>query len=121
MKSILIILLHAFIGWAICGAIIGISFQFTAETNALIIHALAVPVVFGIISLNYFRKFHYTSPLKTALIFLIFIMLMDFFFVATVIQKSYVMFGSILGTWIPFILIFFTTYLTGILVNKNKS
>jgi hypothetical protein len=29
------------------------------------------------------------------------------------VERSFAMFGSILGTWIPFGLIFITTYLTG--------
>jgi len=36
--------------------------------------------------------------------------------VATFIEKSYAMFASILGTWIPFALIFGSTYLVGVYV-----
>jgi hypothetical protein len=121
MKHISIILLHAFIGWAICGATIGIAFKFTIEFNALIIHASAVPIVFGVISLVYSRNFYYTSALKTAFIFLIFTMLTDFFLVALIIQKSFAMFGSLLGTWIPFTLIFFSTYIVGRLVKRSAA
>jgi hypothetical protein len=39
---------------------------------------------------------------------------MDFFIIALMIEKSFDMFKSILGTWIPFILIMLSTYLTGI-------
>lgn len=108
-----IIILHSFIGWALCAAIIGIGFQLTTEQNTLIIHALGVPVVFGLLSWNYFKRFSYTSPLKTAIIFLGFVAFMDFFLVAMVIQRSFLMFLSLLGTWIPFFLIFATTYFVG--------
>jgi hypothetical protein len=121
MKHAFIILLHAFVGWAICGAIIGIGFSLTTEANTLIIHACAVPVVFGVIAWNYFHRFHYTSALMTACIFLIFIAGTDFFLVALIIQKSFVMFSSIIGTWIPFASIFLTTYLVGIFTKKSST
>jgi hypothetical protein len=121
MKRIIIILLHAFVGWALCGAIIGIGFKITSEENTLIIHAIGVPVIFGIISFVYFHRFNYTTPIQTASIFLGFIVLMDFFLVGLIIQGSLDMFTSILGTWIPFILIFLSTYFVGKRSNDLKN
>lgn len=81
--------------------------------NTLIIHAIGAPIIFAAISLNYFRKFNYTNPLQTAVIFVSFVIFMDTFVIAIMIEKSLEMFKSALGTWIPFILIVFSTYLTG--------
>jgi hypothetical protein len=120
MRKILIILLHAFIGWALCAATIGIGMSTTTLQNALIIHAVAAPIIFSLISLVYFKKFHFTTPLQTALIFTGFVMAMDFFVVALLVNKSLEMFTSLLGTWIPFLLIFGSTLLTGLFV-KRKS
>jgi hypothetical protein len=39
--------------------------------------------------------------------------IVDFLLVALVINHSLAMFASLLGTWIPFALIFASTYLTG--------
>jgi hypothetical protein len=119
MKKAFIIFIHAFIGWALCAAVIGIGFQITSEQNTLIAHALAVPVIFGIISWFYFKKFHHVSPIQMAFICLGFALFMDIFLVAMVIQKSYAMFNSVLGTWIPFLLIFLSTYFFGKKVNKG--
>ena len=119
MKRAFIIFLHAFVGWAICGAIIGIGFSLTTESNTLIIHVCAVPVVFGVIAWNYFRRFHYTSSFITAYIFLMFTAGTDFFLVALLMQKSLFMFSSIIGNWIPFLSIFLTTYLAGIITKKR--
>jgi hypothetical protein len=119
MKNILITIIHAFIGWVFCGAVIGIGFQITSEQNTLIIHALAVPVIFGIVSWFYFKKFHHVSPLQMAFICLGFALFLDYFLVAMIIQKSYAMFSSVLGTWIPFLLIFLSTYFVGRRVNKK--
>ena len=120
MRKILIILLHAFIGWALCTATIGIGMSTTTLQNALVIHAVAAPIIFSLISLVYFKKFNYTTPLQTALIFTGFVMAMDFFVVALLVNKSLEMFTSLLGTWIPFLLIFGSTLLTGLIV-KRKS
>jgi hypothetical protein len=45
-----------------------------------------------------------------------FVIVLDATAVAPVFEKSYAMFSSILGTWLPFLSIFAATYLTGIRV-----
>ena len=121
VKKILIIIAHAFVGWALCGATIGIGRALTTMEATLIIHAIGVPIYFSLLSLLYHKKFNYTKPLTTATIFLGFVIAMDAGLVAPVFEKSYEMFTSILGTWIPFTLIFLSTYFTGRIVQgKNK-
>ena len=120
-KKIMIVLAHAFVGWMLCAAIMGIGMSLTSLNNVLIIHAIAAPIFFAGISLVYFRKFNYTAPLQTAFIFIAFVVAMDFFVVAMLINRSFEMFASLLGTWIPFALIFISTYLTGLFVTRKKS
>lgn len=119
MKKVFVILAHAFIGWALCGATMGIGMATMSIENALIVHAIGAPIFFTIISLFYFNRFNYTSPLQTALIFVGFVIFMDFFLVALLINRSLDMFANLLGTWIPFALIFASTYLTGLYFVKN--
>lgn len=119
-SKIAILLIHAFIGWALCAATMGIGMAVTSLENALIVHALAAPIFFAGVSLVYFRKFNYTTPVQTALIFIAFVMVMDFFVVALLINRSFEMFTSLLGTWIPFALIFISTWLTGTLATKSR-
>ena len=111
--KIITVLIHAFVGWALCAATMGIGMATTSPNNALIIHAVGAPIFFFVISFAYFKRFNYTSPLQTAIIFVGFVMVVDFFVVALLILKSLDMFASLLGTWIPFALIFASTYLTG--------
>jgi hypothetical protein len=87
--------------------------------NALIVHAAAAPVIFTLVSLVYFKRFNYTSPLSTALVFVSFVIVVDFFLIALVINRSLEMFTSLLGTWIPFALIFSSTYVTGMLLTRS--
>jgi len=110
------LLVPALIGWALCGATIAIGRVATSLQNALIVHAIAAPVIFAAASLVYFNGFHYTTPLQTAIIYTSLVLVLDFVVVATFIEKSYAMFASILGTWIPFALIFGSTYLVGVYV-----
>jgi hypothetical protein len=119
-KKVSIILLHAAIGWALCGAIMGIGMSVTSIQITLIVHAIGAPVFFSIISIIYFKKFNYTSPLNTAIWFMLTVILLDFFIVALLIEQSFAMFESFLGTWFVFILIFSSTYVTGLILRKNK-
>ena len=118
-KKTLTILVHAIVGWALCFATMGIGMATLSMNNALIFHAIAAPVFFSIVSWIYFKRFNYTTPVTTALVFVGFVIAIDFLVVALLINKSLDMFTSLIGTWIPFALIFASTYLTGLLVTKK--
>jgi len=120
VKKVIIVLSFAIVGWALCAATIGIGMATTSTKNALIIHAIGAPIFFGILSLIYFEKFNYTTPLQTAIIFVVFVITVDFFVVALLINQSLDMFASLLGTWIPFALIFTSTYLTGLYTVRSS-
>ena len=120
MKVIAIASVHAFIGWILCAATMGIGSALTSMQNTLYIHATLAPIFFFLISTYYFKKYGQLSPLQTAFYFTSFVMFIDFFFVALIILRSHEMFESIIGTWIPFILIFSSTYLAGISINRKS-
>jgi hypothetical protein len=120
-KKIFVILIFAFVGWALCTASMVIGMATMSLNNALIVHAIGAPIFFTTISLIYFNKYNYTSPLQTALIFVSFVIVVDFFVVALLINRSLEMFASPLGTWIPFALIFTSTYLTGVLTMRRSA
>ena len=119
-KKISVLLIHAFIGWAFCTAAMVIPMALLSLESALIIHAIGAPLIFTTVSLVYFNKFNYTTPLQTALFFVSFIIVVDFFVVALLINRSLDMFMSPLGTWIPFALIFTSTYVTGTLIVRGS-
>lgn len=120
LQKITIILAHAFVGWMLCAATMGIGMSVTSLDNTLIAHAIGAPIFFTIVSLVYFNKFNFTTPLQTATIFIAFVIAMDFFVVAMLINRSFEMFTSLLGTWIPFALIFTSTYLTGLFASRSS-
>ncbi len=114
IRKLVTILVHAFVGWALCAATMGIGMATMSLQNALIIHAIGAPIFFTGVSLIYFKKFNYTTPLQTAILFVGFVIAADFFVVALLINRSLEMFASLLGTWIPFALIFTSTCVTGL-------
>ncbi|HEX2498030.1 MAG TPA: hypothetical protein VHO00_04470 [Actinomycetes bacterium] len=120
-SEMLILLAHAAVGWALCFATIGIGMAVTTDRNALIVHAIAAPVYFGGVSISYFTRFGHTSPLQTAFAFTGFVVVTDLLLVALVVLGSLEMFASPLGTWIPFGLIFGSTWLTGWLVFRQTA
>ena len=118
MGKLAIIVLHGAVGWAFCGALIAVGRAITSMETALIIHAAGAPLGFAVISWFYFRYVRSSSPLATATLFLLTVVVLDIAIVASLIEKSFEMFRSPLGTWIPFALIFLATYLTGRLASR---
>ncbi len=108
----------ALVGWALCGATVAIGRAVTSLRNALIAHAVAAPLVFAAASWVSFSRHPITTPLETAAVYTALVMALDAGVVAPLFEKSYAMFASVLGTWIPFGLIFGATYLTGALMMR---
>jgi hypothetical protein len=121
MKKLIIVLIHALIIWALCGATIAIGRSITTLQLTLRIHVIAAPIFAFLVAIVYYKKFNYTSPMWTAIIFLLLVIALDAGLVALVFEKSYAMFKSILGTWIPFMLIFLSTYITGLIIKGKTS
>ena len=115
-KSLLLI--TALVVWGLCGATIAIGQALTSMEATLIIHAVMAPVFSGIGTYIYLKKVKTISPLSISLTFLLFIMIVDASVVAPVFQKSYDLFRSFLGTWLPFLLIFLASYVTATVVNR---
>lgn len=108
-----VLLAHAFVSWALCTAAMMIPMALVSVEFALVVHAIGAPIFAGTVSWNYYRRFGYTTPIQTALTFVGFVIVVDFFLVALIIERSFEMFTSPLGTWIPFASIFAATYLMG--------
>lgn len=120
LKKIAIIIPHGIIIWVLCGMIMYIGMSITTIEITLIIHAIFAPLFACLISFVYFKKFNYTTPLVTAITFVAIAILLDIFIVAILIEQSFEMFTSFLGTWLVFILIFTATILTGFFLGKKE-
>ena len=113
MKRRGILILHALVGWAICGATIGVGRRLVSMAATLLIHAVVAPLVFGLLTWHFFKWFPASSALAVALTMLAVVVGLDALLVAPFFEHSYAMFGSVLGTWLPFASIFGASYLVG--------
>lgn len=113
LRKLAVITAHALVLWLVCGALMFGGMSLASLDAALLIHALGAPVVAALVSWHYFKRFHYTTPIVTACLFVGMIIFLDAFVVALLIEQSFAMFTSFIGTWLPFILIFGATVLTG--------
>ena len=108
------LLAHGVAGWALCAALMAALLQMTGTGLAIAIHAVAAPLIFGAIAVHYFGARGARDPLPTALAFTAIVALLDAGVVAALVLRSFAMFASFAGTWLPFLLIFLATWLTGL-------
>jgi hypothetical protein len=116
LRATLLTVCFPLAGWALCAAVMGIGMALLPMQTVLIVHAVAAPAFFTVISLLYFSRFRQTNPLVAASLFTVIVMVADFLVVALLVLRSLDMFRSVLGTWIPFGLIFASTLVTGLVV-----
>jgi hypothetical protein len=114
-RALTLVLAHASVGWALCGAMMAALLSVAPLGTALFVHALAAPLVFAIVSASYFRRREAWAPLRTSVTFVVLIALFDLVIVASFVQHSLAMFQSFVGSWLPLLLIFAATWATGTL------
>ena len=114
------VVLHGLAIWGLCGATIGLAMATMSQQDALLVHAAAAPVIASLVSLVYFRRHDHTTPLVTACCFLAVVVLADVLLVAMIIYRSFEMFRSAIGTWLPFGLIFAATWVVGAVLRHRS-
>lgn len=107
------LVIHGVIGWAICGASVGIGRQLVSMDTTLVIHAVVAPLAFGLLTWNHVRRHRDSRPGATALTMLGIVVGLDALVVAPFFERSYAMFQSVLGTWIPFASILASSFFVG--------
>jgi protein-S-isoprenylcysteine O-methyltransferase Ste14 len=111
---------HAVVGWVVCGATIGLGRQLMSMSATLIVHAVVAPVAFGLLTWRYVRRVPEASPLATSMTVLAVVVGLDGLVVAPLIERSYAMFGSVLGTWVPFASIALSSYVVARLAGPRS-
>lgn len=102
---------HAVAGWSACAVVMAGLLAVTSAAFAL--HAIAAPLIFVAISRSYFGARGARAPLPVALAFTAIVAGLDAAIVAGLILRSFAMFASIGGTWLPLALILGATWATG--------
>lgn len=111
--SLTALLAHAVLGWTACALIMALLMTTLTTGVAQALHALAAPVLFGFVAAHYFKRSNTFSPLLTATVFVTTVALLDLGIVAAVVLRSFEMFGSFMGVWLPLLLIFAVTLTVG--------
>ncbi len=108
------LLIHGIVGWALCGAIVAAGRRVTTMRRTLVVHAVGAPIIFAALTALYRSLFDFATPLEIAFAFLAIVILLDVVVVALLIEKSFDMFRSIIGTWLPFMGIFLATLIVSL-------
>ena len=116
-RSIWRLLAYGVAGWAACGVLMGGLMAVASPGVAIGIHAVAAPLIFVAIASRYFGARGAREPLPTALAFTAIVAVLDAAVVAGLILRSFAMFASFAGTWLPFLLIFLATWATGAIMS----
>ena len=113
MSKQISVVIHGVVGWAICGATIGVGRQVISMEATLLIHAVVAPLAFGLLTWHHCKRFPASSAGRTALMMFGIVVGLDGLVVAPLFERSYAMFRSVIGTWVPFASILAATYLVG--------
>ncbi|MEW6674065.1 MAG: hypothetical protein AB1427_20420 [Thermodesulfobacteriota bacterium] len=113
--------IHGVVGWAICGASVVIGRQLVSMDATLVIHAGVAPVAFGFLTWNYCRRHPHSRPGAIALTLLGIVVGLDALVVAPLFERSYAMFRSVFGTWIPFGSILASSYVVGRVMRLRRA
>ena len=115
------LLRHGIIGWAACAVLLGGLISFASTSRALLIHGIAMPIVFAGVSWHYFARPGAREPAQVAFAFTAIVALLDFVVVASEILGSEVLVANAIGIWLPVTLVFVATYFMGLLISTWPS
>ena len=105
---------HAFIGWAACAAAMAAAIAGTNLETATFLHGIAAPFLFVWIASSYFARPTAFPPVRAAAVMVGIVALLDLVVVACFVEHSLEMFRSIVGTWLPLLLVFLAVWATGL-------
>jgi len=102
----LLLAAFAWVAWGLCGATMGLARGLAPLETALLVHAVAAPIIAGSLAYVYARWIAGPPPLVIGAVFLGVVVAMDAGLIAPFVERSWDMFRSPMGTWVPFASIF---------------
>ena len=102
--------------WSVCGAAIAIGRRLWTLDTTLRVHLAVAPVISFIVSAIHKALAPDFNFLLRATVLTGLVITLDASVVAPLFERSYAMFRSIMGTWLPFAAIFFASVAAGLLV-----
>ena len=102
--------------WGLCGAVMMIGRKMWSIETALLVHLAAAPVLAFALSAAHAVAAPTFDPLIRAAVMTGTIIVLDAGLVAPVFERSYAMFRSVQGTWLPFLFSFLASWAAGYLM-----
>jgi hypothetical protein len=106
------------LGWLACGLVFAAARSALGVDAAIAIHLAAAPVIGAAATLLLWRHPRHPGPVATAATLAGTAALLDAVVVAPFLERSFSMFGSALGTWVPLAAIFGASAITGTLRSR---
>jgi len=104
--------------WGSCGAVMAIGRRLWSLETTLRVHLAAAPLLAFLVSSIHRSLAPTFNPLLRAAVLAALIIALDAAIVAPIFERSYAMFRSFVGTWLPFAAIFLASLAAGILVTS---
>jgi hypothetical protein len=101
--------------WAACGLVIFGGRKLWSQETTLRVHLVAAPVLAFLTAWVHTELAPGFDPLLRAASITVIVMLLDALVVAPFFERSYAMFRSVIGTWLPFAAIFAACWFAGAL------
>jgi hypothetical protein len=110
-----LVVIAAIIIWMLCGAVMGFGRRLIGLDATLRLHLIMAPVFSFCVTLVLSRLAPAPDSLLRAIVITAVVIVLDATIVAPFMEKSYAMFRSLIGTWIPFVLIFLGSLAAGLI------
>jgi hypothetical protein len=105
-----------FVLWGACGAVIALGRRVWTLETTLRVHLAAAPILAFLATAIHKLLAPEFDPRLRAMVLTGLVVLLDGAVVAPIFERSYTMFRSLIGTWLPFAAIFLASLAAGILV-----
>jgi hypothetical protein len=102
--------------WGACGSLMAIGPRIWSLDTTLRVHLAAAPVIAFLVSAIHKLVAPEFNSVLRAVVLTALVIILDVALVAPIFQRSYAMFRSFVGNWIPFAAIFLASLAAGILV-----
>lgn len=102
--------------WGLCGAVIAIGRRIWPLDTTLRVHLAAAPAIAFVVSAVHKLLAADFNPVLRAAVLTGMVVILDAVVVAPIFERSFAMFRSVIGTWLPFAAIFLASLAAGFLL-----
>ncbi len=107
----------ALVLWGACGGVIAIGRRLWSLDTTLRVHLVAAPVIAFVVSAVHTLLAPDFDPVLRAVAITGLVVLLDAVVVAPLFERSYAMFRSFIGTWLPFVAIFLASWAADVVIS----